>query len=165
MDLVQGMPAPIAISFLQCLPLATVDRPAPRQCIKVAEGDLLVMVRAGVSLSIVALNLRRDPVAGLSAAVVSVAAVVSRQAAVEILRSVDGLPKGFLVAGTLDHCAADRLRGNATVLAALRAAAQMFAQPFSQSSATATVASLLNRRGVRVLASGTSKVGSRVEIR
>lgn len=41
----------------------------------------------------------------------------------------------------------------------------MFAQPFSQSSATATVASLLNRRGVPVLASETSKVGSRVEIR
>lgn len=165
MNLVQGMPAPIAISLLQGLPLATVDRPASRQCTKVAEGDLLVMIRAGVSLSIVALNLRRDPVAGLSAAVVSVATVVSRQAAVEILRGVDSLPEGFLVAGTLDHCATDRLRGNATLLAALRATAQMFPQPFSQSSATATVASLLNHRGVAVLAPGTSKVGSRVEIR
>lgn len=122
MNLVQGMPASIAISFLQCLPLATINRPAPRQSTKVAEGDLLVMVHAGTSLSIMALKLHGIPVASLSAAIVSMPTVVPRQTTVQILRSIDGLPEGLFVARTLNRHAAGHFRSNAAVLTALRAA-------------------------------------------
>lgn len=161
--LVQGMPSSIAISFLRGLPLAAVDRPASRQGTKVAQGGLLVMVHAGASLSIVTLRLHRILVAGLPSAIVSVmAAVFPWQAAVKVLRRVHGPAAGFLVSRIANDADAVRLQRRGRILAlALRATAQMFPQPFAQTSAAVTVPSLLDHRVVAVLASETSETSSK----
>lgn len=124
MSLVQRVPAPIAISFLQGLPFAAVDRPAPRQTSKVAQGSLLLMVHAARSLSIVTLGLRRIAVAGLPSPIVSIAAMLPRQAAVKILRGVHAPAEGLLVSRTL-HDVSARFQGRRSLLPTLRAATQM----------------------------------------
>ena len=102
-----------------------------------------------------------------SPAVVPVPAVVPRQAAVQILRGrVRTLPERSLVSTTRfheHHAPAIRFRRAASLLTALRPAAQMFAQPFPQSAATAAavVPRLANpprrRRISPVLAPATRK--------
>lgn len=89
--LVKRVPTTIAIPFLHAPAFAAVDRPAARQGSEVAQCGLLVVVDAIRSWPIVTLGLRGIALADLSAAVVHVAAVLSGQAAVEILRSVNGL--------------------------------------------------------------------------
>lgn len=89
--LVERVPATIAISFLQAPALAAVDRAAARPGPEVAQRGLLVVVHAVGSWPIVTLGLRGIALADLPAAVVHVAAVLSGQAAVEILRGVNGL--------------------------------------------------------------------------
>lgn len=171
-DLVQGMPSSIAISFPRCLPLAAVDRPSPRQSAEVGEsGHLLVMIHSGsgASLPFLPLSLATVPPVAtrFSPAVVPVPAVVPRQAAVQILRGrVRTLPERSLVSTTRfheHHAPAIRFRRAASLLTALRPAAQMFAQPFPQSAATAAavVPRLANpprrRRISPVLAPATRK--------
>lgn len=170
-DLVQGMPSSIAISFPRCLPLAAVDRPSPRQSAEVGESShLLVMIHGGgASLPFLPLSLATVPPVAtrFSPAVVPVPAVVPRQAAVQILRGrVRTLPERSLVSTTRfheHHAPAIRFRRAASLLTALRPAAQMFAQPFPQSAATAAavVPRLANpprrRRISPVLAPATRK--------
>lgn len=170
-DLVQGMPSSIAISLPRCLPLAAVDRPSPRQSAKVGEsGHLLVMIHSGggASLPFLPLSLATVPPVAtrFSPAVVPVPAVVPRQAAVQILRGrVRTLPERSLVSTTRfheHHAPAIRFRRAASLLTALRPAAQMFAQPFPQSAATAAVVPRLanpprRRRIPPVLAPATRK--------
>lgn len=169
-DLVQGMPSSIAISFPRCLPLAAVDRPSPRQSAEVGEsGHLLVMIHGGgASLPFLPLSLATVPPVAtrFSPAVVPVPAVVPRQAAVQILRGrVRTLPERSLVSTTRfheHHAPAIRFRRAASLLTALRPAAQMFAQPFPQSAATAAVVPRLanpprRRRIPPVLAPATRK--------
>lgn len=134
-DLVQGMPSPIAISFPRGLPLAPVDRPSPRQSAKVGESDhLLVMIHGGgASLPFLPLSLATVPPVPtqFSPAVVPMTAVVPRQAAVQILRGrVRALPERSLVSTTRFHqhyAPAIRLRRAASLLTALRPTAQMLA--------------------------------------
>lgn len=135
-DLVQGMPSSIAISFPRgCLPLATVYRPAPRQRTKLGESDdLLVMIGGASLLPFLALGLATVP-SQFSAAIVhgGMTAVLPRQAAIQILRGrvhTSSLPQRSLPLPTtrLREHYATRSRRAASLLAhALRTAAQMFA--------------------------------------
>lgn len=98
MRLVKRMPTTIAISFLQTSAFAAVDRSASRQGPKVAWHGLLMVVHAVRSRSIVTMRFRGiTMVDDLSGAVVHVAPMFSRQAAVEILRRVNRFAQGFIV--------------------------------------------------------------------
>lgn len=79
MCLVKRISTRIAISLLQTPTLAAIDRSASRQGPKVARYGFLVMVHAVRSWSIVTMRLREITVVDLSAAIVYIAAVLSRQ--------------------------------------------------------------------------------------
>jgi len=141
--LVERVSTTVAISFLQTPALAAVDRPAARQGPKVARHGLVVVVHAVRSRPIVTLGLGGITVADLSGhAVVRVASVLPRQAAVDILRRVDRLAQGLVVSAVI---AAARVslrgerHGHADVVTSL-GTTQMFPQPLSY-AATATAAS------------------------
>lgn len=80
--LVKWISTRITISLLQTSALAAVDRSASRQGPKVARYKFLVVVHAVRSRPIVTMRLREITVVDFSAAIVYVAAVLSRQAAV-----------------------------------------------------------------------------------
>lgn len=169
-DLVQGMPSSIAISFPRGLALAAVDGPAPRQSAKVGESDhLLVMARGGgASLPFLPLGLATVPPVAtqFSPAIVPVTAVLPRQAAVQVLRGrVHPLPERSLVSTTLHEHYAIRFRRAASLLTALGPTAQMFPEPLSQSTAATVVPCLVNhprrRRIPPVLAPATRKEKNR----
>lgn len=170
MDLVQGMPSSIAISFPRGLALAAVDGPAPRQSAKVGESDhLLVMARGGgASLPFLPLGLATVPPVAtqFSPAIVPVTAVLPRQTAVQVLRGrVHPLPERSLVSTTLHEHYAIRFRRAASLLTALGPTAQMFPEPLSQSTAATVVPCLVNhprrRRIPPVLAPATRKEKNR----
>jgi len=99
--LVKRMPTTIAISFLQASTLAAVDRSASRQGPEVARHGFLVIVHAVRSRPIVTLRLREIAVVDFSGTIMHVATVLSRQAAVEILRCVNRFTQGFIVSAII----------------------------------------------------------------
>jgi len=153
--LVERMPTTIAISFLQTPALAAVDRPAARQGSKVTRHGLVVVVHAVRSRPIVTLGLGGITVADLSGAIVRVASMLPRQAAVDILRRVNRLAQGLIVSAVI-AAARVSLRGKrhgyADVVTSL-GTTQMLPQPLSN-AAPATAAS-----GVAVLASTVTLAG------
>jgi len=140
--LVERMPTTVAISFLQAPALAAVDRPAARQGPKVTRHGLVVVVHAVRSRPIVTLGLGGITVADLSAAIVRVASVLPRQAAVDILRRVDRLAQGLIVSAVIAAARVSlrgKRHGHADVVTSL-GTTQMFPQPLSY-AAPATAAS------------------------
>lgn len=154
------MSTTIAIPFLQASAFAAVDRSASRQGPKVARHGLLMMVHAIRSRPIVTMRLHGIAVVDdLSGTVVHVAAMFSRQTAVEILRRVNRLAQGFIVPAVIASiCISLRGKRGVDVVTSFRTATQMFPQPLSYATTSAASSMVvLDTVGVADLASVTER--------
>lgn len=155
--LVKRMPTTIAISFLQTSAFAAVDRSASRQGPKVAWHGFLMVVHAVRSRPIVTMRLRGiTMIDDFSGAVVHVAPMFSRQAAVEILRRVNRrFAQGFIVPAVIASiCISLRGKRGVDIVTSFWTATQMFSQPLSYATtSTASSMIVLNTIGVGGLVS------------
>lgn len=145
------MPTTIAIPFLQTSTFAAVDRSTSCQGPKVTRHGLLMMVHAIRSRPIVTMRFRGITVVdNLPRAVVHVAAMFSRQTAVEILRRVNRLAQGFIVPAIIASiCISLRGKRGADVVTSFRTATQMFSQPLSYAT-TSAASSMVVLNTVRI---------------